>query len=124
MFSKDHRYFELLDLIQDRPDLSQREMAEHMRISVGSINYCLSALIDKGHVRVQNFRNSKNRKGYIYVLTTSGIQKRSALLSSFLKRKTVEYNRLKTEIERLSQELDSSGASLSEGTGSADGLAP
>jgi EPS-associated MarR family transcriptional regulator len=78
-----------------------------MKVSLGSVNYCLSGLVEKGHVRVKNFRDSENRKSYLYVLTPSGIRKRSALLAAFLKRRTLEYQALEAEIARLSGELES-----------------
>ncbi|MGB3457330.1 MAG: MarR family EPS-associated transcriptional regulator [Litorimonas sp.] len=110
MTPKDEKNFQLLDLLQHDPALSQREMADRMRVSLGSVNYCLGGLVEKGHVRVKNFRNSDNKRRYVYVLTPSGIRKRSALLAEFLKRKTAEYNSLKADIDRLAQELgDGSG---------------
>ena len=88
-------------MLQDNPDMTQREIAEKMGISTSGLNYCLKALIDKGWVKVQNFSQSKNKFGYIYVLTPQGLAKKMALTSRFLSRKMAEYDALKVEIEAL-----------------------
>jgi len=97
--------FRLMQLIQDNPRLSQREMAKALGISFGGINYCLNALIDKGLVKIHNFSQNQNKFGYAYLLTPSGISQKASLTSSFLKRKMQEYEALKTEIEVLESEL-------------------
>jgi EPS-associated MarR family transcriptional regulator len=74
-------------------------------LSVGGLNYCLKALIDKGWVKMQNFSQSKNKFGYVYILTPIGMAEKAALTSNFLKRKLNEYEALKLEIESLSDEL-------------------
>lgn len=94
-------YFRVLRMLQDDPDMTQREIAEKLGISTSGLNYCLKALIDKGWVKVQNFSQSKNKFGYIYVLTPQGLAEKMALTSSFLKRKMHEYDALKAEIEEL-----------------------
>ncbi len=96
-----HTYFRVLRLLQENPDLTQREIAERFGISTSGLNYCLKALIDKGWVKVQNFSQSKNKFGYIYVLTPQGIAEKMTLMSSFLKRKMADYDALKMEIEIL-----------------------
>lgn len=98
-------YFRVLRLLQDNPDMTQREIAEKLGISTSGLNYCLKALIDKGWVKVQNFSQSKNKFRYIYVLTPQGISEKVALTSRFLKRKMEEYDALKVEIERLKAEV-------------------
>ncbi len=94
-------YFRVLRMLQDNPDMTQREIAEKLGISTSGLNYCLKALIDKGWVKVQNFSQSKNKFGYIYVLTPLGLTEKMALTSRFLKRKMEEYKALKVEIEAL-----------------------
>ncbi len=98
-------YFRVLRMLQDNPDMTQREIAEKLGISTSGLNYCLKALIDKGWVKVQNFSQSKNKFGYIYVLTPQGLAEKALLTKTFLKRKIQEYDDLKAEIEALQNEL-------------------
>jgi EPS-associated MarR family transcriptional regulator len=98
-------YFRVLRMLQDNPDMTQREIAEKLGISTSGLNYCLKALIDKGWIKVQNFSQSKNKFGYIYVLTPQGISEKVALTSRLLKRKMQEYGELKDEIEALQNEI-------------------
>lgn len=97
-------YFRLLRMLQDNPDMTQREIAEKLGISTSGLNYCLKALIDKGWIKVQNFSQSKNKFGYIYVLTPQGLAEKMALTSRFLRRKMAEYDALRMEIEALKLE--------------------
>jgi EPS-associated MarR family transcriptional regulator len=103
-------YYRVMRLLQDRPDLTQRELAERLGVSVGGLNYCLRALIAKGWVKMQNFSHSKNKFGYVYTLTPGGIAQRAALTTSFLKRKMDEYDALKAEISSLQMEAEGSGS--------------
>jgi EPS-associated MarR family transcriptional regulator len=98
-------YFRVLRMLQDNPDMTQREIAEKLGISTSGLNYCLKALIDKGWVKVQNFSQSKNKFGYVYVLTPQGIAEKLLLTSSFLKRKMDEYEALRVEIESMKSEV-------------------
>ena len=93
--------FSILNLLDKNPDRTQRELAREVGVSLGSINYCLTALINKGLVKVQNFSNSKNKFRYIYVLTPKGIAEKSSLTSSFLRRKQEEYEIIKSQISSL-----------------------
>ncbi len=95
--------------MQGNPDLTQRELAEKLGISVGGLNYCLNALIDKGLVKMQNFSNSKNKFKYVYLLTPKGMAEKVALTNRFLSRKMEEYEALKLEIEALKSEVDAPG---------------
>ena len=95
----------LMRILEKQPDITQRELAEQLGISVGGINYCLRALTDKGLVKMINFANSKNKFGYIYVLTPTGLAEKASLTRSFLKRKMQEYDALKGEIETLQSEM-------------------
>jgi EPS-associated MarR family transcriptional regulator len=97
-------YFRVLRMLQDDPDMTQREIAEKLGISTSGLNYCLKALIDKGWVKMQNFSQSKNKFGYIYVLTPQGIAEKAVLANRFLKRKMAEYEILKAEIQGLQVE--------------------
>ena len=99
-------YFRVLRMLQDNPDLTQREIAERLGVSTSGMNYCLNALIDKGWVKVQNFSQTKNKFGYIYVLTPQGIVEKVTLTSRFLKRKQAEYEALRAEIDGLNLELE------------------
>jgi EPS-associated MarR family transcriptional regulator len=98
-------YFRVLRMLQENPDMTQREIAERLGVSTSGMNYCLNALIDKGWVKVQNFSQSKNKFGYIYVLTPQGIVEKVTLTSRFLKRKQAEYQSLRAEIDGLTTEL-------------------
>jgi EPS-associated MarR family transcriptional regulator len=98
-------YFRVMRLLEERPDITQRELAKALGVSVGGLNYCLKALIERGLVKVQNFSQSKNKFGYIYVLTPSGLAERAAIAHRFLQRKMAEYEALKKEIETLSAEV-------------------
>lgn len=98
-------YFRILRMLQDNPDMTQREIADKLGISTSGLNYCLKALIDKGWVKVQNFSQSKNKFGYIYVLTPQGLAEKAQLTGRFLKRKMQEYDALKVEIEALKSEV-------------------
>ena len=100
-------YFRVMRILQENPDLTQRELAEQLGISVGGLNYCLKALMEKGMVKMNNFANSKNKFGYVYVLTPSGIAEKAALTRRFLQRKMGEYEALKLEIEALKSEVKS-----------------
>ena len=96
-------------MLQENSDLTQREIAEKLGVSTSGLNYCLKALIDKGWVKVHNFSQSKNKFGYIYVLTPQGIAEKTLLAGRFLKRKMTEYEQLQSEIEALKLEMSSSG---------------
>jgi EPS-associated MarR family transcriptional regulator len=94
-------YFRVLRILQNRPDVTQREIAQLLGVSTSGLNYCLNALIDKGWVKVHNFSESKNKFGYAYLLTPSGIAEKAALTGRFLERKLLEYELMRAEIESL-----------------------
>ena len=98
-------YYRVMRLLQDNPDLTQRELAEKLGVSVGGLNYCLKALMEKGWVKMHNFSQSKNKFGYAYILTPQGLSEKARLTSSFLRRKMQEYEALKAEIEMLKAEV-------------------
>ena len=99
-------HFRIMRILQDNPDLTQRERADKLGMSVGGLNYCLNALIDKGLVKIENFSQSKNKFGYVYLLTSKGILEKITLTSKFLQRKQAEYEALKAEIESLKAQSD------------------
>ncbi len=94
-------YFRVMRILQENPDFTQRELAEKLGISVGGLNYCLKALMEKGLVKMKNFANSKNKFGYVYVLTPTGMVEKAAITHRFLQRKLDEYEALRSEIEAL-----------------------
>jgi len=94
-------------MLEGNPEYSQRDIAEALGVSLGGINYCVKALIDKGLVKVDNFRRNDNKLGYAYVLTPAGIAERARLTGRFLQRKLREYEAIRAEIEALMQEGDS-----------------
>jgi len=98
----------LLKALQEHPQTSQRELAETLGVSLGKLNYCLKALIEKGWVKVGNFSRNANKKGYVYLLTPRGIHAKTRLGIQFLQRKMQEYDRLRQEIEALQQEIEAS----------------
>jgi EPS-associated MarR family transcriptional regulator len=97
-------YFRIMRLVDEQPDISQRELAEKVGISLGALNYCLKALMDKGFVKLENFQNSKHKFKYAYILTPIGIAEKVLITGRFLKRKLREYEALKAEIEVLQAE--------------------
>ena len=102
-------HFRIMRILQENPDRTQRELAEKLGMSVGGLNYCLNALIDKGLVKMQNFSDSKNKFKYVYLLTPMGIAEKVALTTRFLSRKMEEYEALKLEIEELKSEVSTLG---------------
>lgn len=97
--------FKLLRLLQANPELSQRQLAEALGVSVGKINYSLRALLDRGLVKMRNFRDSQNKLAYAYYLTPKGAQERVRTTAAFLKRKMKEYEDIEREIEELKREV-------------------
>lgn len=96
----------MLRLIDTKPEVSQREVAEALGISLGKVNYCVRALIEKGFVKAENYRKSKRKMAYLYLLTPSGITAKADLTRRFLARKVREYEALRAEIEQLKAESD------------------
>lgn len=98
--------FRILRLLQDNPEMSQRDLADAVGIGLGSVNFCLNALVDKGLVKLGNFSANRDKRRYAYVLTPKGIAEKSALTRRFLKRKLAEYDALREEIEALRSEIE------------------
>ena len=103
-FTDEVRY-RLLRYLSEHPEATQRELARELGISLGKANYCIKALIAKGLVKARNFRNSSNKWAYAYALTPSGLQEKIDLTYAFLRWKVREYELLKEEIERMTEEL-------------------
>ena len=101
-------HLKVLRQIEANPEVTQRELAKELGVSLGKVNYCLKALVQRGLVKAKNFKNSKNKSAYIYVLTPKGIEEKSRITLRFLKRKKAEYESLKTEIDQLSSQLETS----------------
>jgi EPS-associated MarR family transcriptional regulator len=104
----DETRYRILKMLQTDPQASQRRIADELGISLGRVNYCVNALITKGLVKVNNFRNSANKRAYLYVLTPRGIDERARLTARFLRVKMDEYEILKREMEELEREAASS----------------
>jgi len=98
--------YKILKKLENNPKVNQRQLAKEMDVSLGKINYCLKALIDKGWIKVQRFRQSTNKRAYLYQLTPDGITAKAQLTKSFLKQKLSEYDQLKKEIEHLKVEVE------------------
>ena len=103
MLTDEYRY-RILKLLEGDPDASQRRIADELGISLGRVNYCLNALIDKGLVKVNNFRNNANKQAYLYLLTPKGINEKTRVTLRFLKVKMAEYEALERELEVLRTE--------------------
>ena len=101
----DELHYKLLKQIEANPELSQRELAKELGISLGRVNFCLKALIDKGLIKARNFKNSNNKWAYAYLLTPQGISEKARITARFWKRKEQEYESLKRELEELRSEV-------------------
>jgi EPS-associated MarR family transcriptional regulator len=103
VLTEENRY-QLLKLLEQNPNLNQRELAKAMGISLGKTNYCLNALIAKGMIKAANFKRSENKMNYAYYLTPKGIDEKARVTMRFLKRKQQEYETLVKELEELQKE--------------------
>lgn len=102
--SEEYRY-RLLRHLAEHPDASQRDLARALGISLGKVNYCLQALVAKGFVKVRNFKNSRNKSSYAYILTPKGVDEKIEVTYRFLQRKIAEYDAIVREIQTLSAEV-------------------
>lgn len=114
----DETRYRLLKLLEASPELSQRELARIMGVSLGKANYCLRAFIERGWVKAKNFTYSQNKRAYAYYLTPKGANEKARVTARFLKHKMNEYQDLKIQIEQLKQEVVASGLVAEETKGS------
>ena len=104
MNQKDIR-LDLLRKIELNPEYTQRELSQEMDVSLGKVNYCIKKLTEKGWIKLTNFTHNSNKVGYAYLLTHRGIEEKTKLTFSFLKRKIKEYEILKDEINKLKEDI-------------------
>lgn len=102
----DELQHKLFKAIAETPQMNQRELSQNLGISLGKANYCVKALVEKGWVKAQNFKNNKNKLSYIYILTPSGIDEKASVTIRYLKRKMQEYDELKAAVEELKKEAE------------------
>lgn len=105
MLTDEVRY-KLLKLLEPNPKLSQREVARELGVSLGKVNYCLRALIGKGWIKAVNFKNSRNKSAYMYMLTPRGLEQKAHLTLRFLGLKMAEYEKLRVEIAQMRREAE------------------
>ena len=98
--SDDQDHFEVLRKIKLKPNSSQRELALELGFSLGKLNYCINALKQKGLIKIENFKRNKNKINYFYILTAKGIKKKLNLTLVFMKKKMLEYEELKNELDK------------------------
>ena len=113
MLTDEYRY-KILKELEVNPEISQRELAKGLGISLGRANYCIQALIERGLIKANNFRNSQNKKAYMYYLTPKGMEAKASITLKFLKHKMAEYETLKSEIEHLQQEAKMLGPGVNQ----------
>ena len=104
--SKKQDKFQILKSLEQDSHLTQRQLSNNLGVSLGKVNYCVKSLIEKGFIKVNNFRNSNNKVQYSYVLTQKGIEEKVKLTLNFIRIKTQEYDTLKQEIESLKKEAN------------------
>ena len=97
--------FQLMQSLEKKPKQSQRQLSKRFGVSLGSIHFCLNALIEKGHIKAQNFKNADNKLAYAYILSPSGVKLKKELTLEFLKRKQAEYDALQKEIKALEKDV-------------------
>ena len=95
---------EILRQIEENPNLTQRQIADHLGLSLGKINYIIKALLEKGVVKVDNFKRSDNKLGYLYLLTPEGVERKRKLTLLFIQRKSEEFDKLKAELSRTEKQ--------------------
>jgi len=102
----EERQLKALRVLEKKPELTQRELATELGVSVGAANYCLKALVERGWIKLENFQKNPNKLGYLYLLTPKGFSAKAALTTQFLKTKLEEYERLRAEIASLTAESE------------------
>ena len=99
-------HLDLLRKLESNPEYTQRDLSKEMGVSLGKVNYCIRKLTEKGLIKLTNFKQNPKKMGYIYLLTPKGIDEKSKLTFSFLKKKIIEYEILKKEINELKLESE------------------
>lgn len=102
-------HLKVLREIEGNPEITQRELAQQLGVSLGKVNYCLKALIDRGWVKANNFKNSNRKASYAYLLTPTGLEEKAKITVRFLKQRVREYEQIKREIVELEQEVRNNG---------------
>lgn len=102
-------HYGLLKTLEENPGLSQRDLAKRLGVSLGKVNFCLNALVEKGSLKINNFRKSDNKLAYAYLLTPRGVEEKARITMHFLKYKMREYERLRSEIEELQRDAAQQG---------------
>ena len=105
MLTDEVRY-RLMRLVAARPEMSQRELARELGISLGKLNFCLRALVGKGLIKATNFKGSKHKAGYLYFLTPRGAEEKARITVRFLQRKLAEYESMRIEIEEIRRDAE------------------
>ena len=113
-------HYLLLKTLEENPDLTQRDLARKLGVSLGKVNFCLKALVDKGSLKINNFRNNDNKLAYAYLLTPRGIEQKARMTVEFLQIKMSEYEQLKAEIEELQREAELRGLVTQHQAGAAE----
>ncbi|WP_422671769.1 MarR family EPS-associated transcriptional regulator [Candidatus Methylopumilus planktonicus] len=98
-------HFRVLHILEENPHITQRAIAQKLGISLGGVNFCLRALVEIGHIKINNFQKNSNKSAYLYLLTPTGISSKAILTTSFLKRKMDEYKALKMEIDIIKSKI-------------------
>lgn len=106
MLNTQEIHLKVLRRLEKNPDITQRQLAEALGVSLGKANYCLKALINTGLVKVRNFKKNTNKRSYFYILTPKGIEAKARISMKFLQRKVEEYEALRLEIEQLRKEVE------------------
>jgi EPS-associated MarR family transcriptional regulator len=104
----DENHLKTLKILEENPALSQRHLARELNLSLGKANYIINALIQKGYLKVKRFKNSNNKRSYIYYLTPEGIKKKFELTYQFFRTKSLEFEQLRQEIRALEQDIKAS----------------
>jgi EPS-associated MarR family transcriptional regulator len=104
--AEEEAHYKLMRLIEARPGMSQRDLARELGMSLGKVNYCLRAVVRKGWIKANNFKNSHNKAAYIYLLTSRGIEMKARMTVKFLSIKMREYESLRSEIEQMQRETE------------------
>ncbi|WP_020168572.1 MULTISPECIES: MarR family EPS-associated transcriptional regulator [Methylotenera] len=105
MLTDEYRY-KILKILEANPEISQRDLARELSISLGRVNFCLKALIEVGLLKATNFHHNKNKLGYMYLLTPKGLEEKSVITARFLKMKLQEHANLQAEIEELRKDAN------------------